>query len=68
MAAGNVPGESNAFLVQIPCVVFLVVTPCFVAARFWSRHKSNSSVGWDDWCCLLSWVRMQPIPWVVSLG
>lgn len=61
MAAGNIPGESNALVVQVPCVVFFVVTPCFVAARFWSRHTSNSSVGWDDWCCLVSWVRPWPI-------
>ncbi|KAG8157109.1 hypothetical protein KVR01_013099 [Diaporthe batatas] len=56
MATGNIPGDSNAPVVQIPCIVFFVVTPCFVAARFWSRHNSNSSVGWDDWCCLLSWI------------
>lgn len=56
MATGNIPGESNALVVQIPCIVFFVVTPCFIGARFWSRHNSNSSVGWDDWCCLLSWI------------
>ncbi|KAK2605594.1 hypothetical protein N8I77_008420 [Diaporthe amygdali] len=59
MAAGNVPGESNAPVVQIPCVVFFVITPFIIAARFWSRRNSTSSIGWDDWCCLLSWIFCQ---------
>ncbi|CAI4212806.1 unnamed protein product [Parascedosporium putredinis] len=53
---GNIPGESNALMVQIPCIVFFVVTPIFVGIRIWSRIRLRSGISWDDWTILLSFV------------
>ncbi|KOS45439.1 hypothetical protein ACN38_g3654 [Penicillium nordicum] len=50
----NTLGPSRAFEIQVPCVVFLVTTPAFVAIRLWSRAKSKSGLGLDDWTILVS--------------
>ncbi|CAG8907933.1 unnamed protein product [Penicillium egyptiacum] len=50
----NIPGPSRALEIQVPCIVFLVTTPAFVAIRLWSRAKSKSGLGWDDWTILAS--------------
>ncbi|KAJ6180916.1 hypothetical protein N7519_011377, partial [Penicillium mononematosum] len=50
----NIPGSSRALEIQVPCIVFLVTTPAFVAIRLWSRVKSKSGLGWDDWTILAS--------------
>ncbi|KAJ5794664.1 hypothetical protein N7457_001263 [Penicillium paradoxum] len=52
--SGNIPGPSKALEIQIPCIVFLVTTPAFVASRMWFRFKSKSGLGWDDWTILAS--------------
>ncbi|KAF9252097.1 hypothetical protein DTO006G1_2844 [Penicillium roqueforti] len=49
----NTPGPSRALEIQVPCIVFLVTTPAFVAIRLWSRVKSKSGLGWDD-CTILA--------------
>ncbi|KAL0932629.1 uncharacterized protein CTRU02_211592 [Colletotrichum truncatum] len=56
MDGGNIPGESNALMVRAPAIVFFVLTPTFVAIRFWSRTKMRSDLGWDDWTILLSFI------------
>ena len=43
-AEGNMPGETNAHLVEIPAIVFFVLTPLFVAIRFWARSVLRT--GW----------------------
>ncbi|KAM0496036.1 hypothetical protein ACHAP9_006968 [Verticillium nonalfalfae] len=53
-APGNIPGESNALMVQVPCMVFFVLTPIFFTVRIWSRLKLRSGFGWDDWTILVS--------------
>ncbi|CAP92218.1 Pc13g11490 [Penicillium rubens Wisconsin 54-1255] len=50
----NIPGSSRALEIQVPCVVFLVTTPALVAIRLWSRVRSKSGLGWDDWTILAS--------------
>ncbi|KAL7789388.1 putative PTH11-type G-protein coupled receptor protein [Trichoderma ceciliae] len=45
---------SHADLVRIPCIVFFVVTPIFVAIRFWNRIWRRSGLGWDDGTILVS--------------
>ncbi|KAJ5290130.1 uncharacterized protein N7443_010383 [Penicillium atrosanguineum] len=52
--SGNTPGPSRALEIQVPCIVFLVTTPAFVAIRLWSRAKSKAGLGWDDWSILIS--------------
>ncbi|KAK1981562.1 integral membrane protein [Colletotrichum cereale] len=54
MVEGNLPGASNALMVQVPAIVFFVLTPIFVGIRFWSRIKMRSGLGWDDWTILFS--------------
>ncbi|KAJ3534469.1 hypothetical protein NM208_g7528 [Fusarium decemcellulare] len=56
MASGNIPGESNASQVRIPCIVFFVLTPIFIAIRIWSRIATGSGLGWDDWTIIASFV------------
>ncbi|OLN96835.1 hypothetical protein CCHL11_02301 [Colletotrichum chlorophyti] len=56
MVEGNIPGESNALMVQVPAIVFFVLTPIFVIVRFWSRIQMRSGIGWDDWTILFSFV------------
>ncbi|KAH8887168.1 integral membrane protein [Thozetella sp. PMI_491] len=58
-APGNVPGASRALEIQIPCTAFFILTPVFVGLRVWSRIRSRSGLGRDDWtiiasllCCL----------------
>ncbi|KAM0323922.1 hypothetical protein ACHAQA_008503 [Verticillium albo-atrum] len=53
-APGNIPGASNALMVQVPCMVFFVLTPIFFTVRVWSRVKLRSGFGWDDWTILAS--------------
>ncbi|OOQ87872.1 integral membrane protein [Penicillium brasilianum] len=52
----NTSGPSRALEIQIPCIVFLITTPAFVAIRLWSRFNSKSGMGWDDWTILVSTV------------
>lgn len=55
-AGGNLPGESNALQVQIPCIVFFILTPIFVAIRIWSRIQMQVGLKWDDWTIIVSFV------------
>lgn len=55
-APGNVPGETNALQVQVPCIIFFVLTPLFVTVRTWSRFKLSTGLGWDDHTLLFSFV------------
>ncbi|EEY22946.1 integral membrane protein [Verticillium alfalfae VaMs.102] len=55
-APGNISGESNALMVQVPCMVFFVLTPIFFTVRIWSRLKLRSGFGWDDWTILVSFI------------
>ena len=49
---------SNAPSIQIPAVVFCVVSPLIVAIRFWARLRNGANLGIDDWLILLSLVRL----------
>ncbi|KAI1080746.1 hypothetical protein F5B20DRAFT_93426 [Whalleya microplaca] len=61
MVEGNVLGESNALQIQIPCIVFFALTPVFLAIRIWSRLKTRSGLGWDDWTIIVSWIFAQTV-------
>ncbi|KAJ5439716.1 uncharacterized protein N7458_010714 [Penicillium daleae] len=52
----NTPGPNRALEIQVPCIVFLITTPAFVAIRLWARFNSKSGLGWDDWTILASTV------------
>ncbi|KAM7197765.1 hypothetical protein V8F20_006438 [Naviculisporaceae sp. PSN 640] len=58
MDSGNLPGESRAYQIQVPCAVFLAITTFVVAVRLWARIKlrSWSGIGWDDGIIVVSWV------------
>ncbi|KAK0719256.1 hypothetical protein B0H67DRAFT_149527 [Lasiosphaeris hirsuta] len=58
MVSGNLPGESRAYQIQVPCIVFFIFTPLFVAIRIWARIKLRGwrGLGWDDWTILASWL------------
>ena len=56
MPSDNSPGDSRAYQIQVPCIVFFVFTPLFIATRIWARVKLRSwtGLGWDDWTILTS--------------
>jgi hypothetical protein len=54
--SGNLPGASNAPIVQIPAIIFCVVGPAVVGIRFWSRIRVSNNLGFDDWTILASLV------------
>ncbi|RDW56811.1 hypothetical protein BP5796_12878 [Coleophoma crateriformis] len=54
MASGNKPGANNASEVVVPCIVFFVLAPIFVALRIWSRVRTKVGLGYDDWTILIS--------------
>ncbi len=53
-APGNVPGPNRALEIQVPCIVFFILTPLFLTIRIWSRLHTRSGLGWDDWTILVS--------------
>lgn len=55
-SSASVPSSSPS--IQIPAVVFCVVSPLIVAIRFWSRLRTSAKLGVDDWVILLSLVRV----------
>ncbi|KAG0648755.1 hypothetical protein D0Z07_4764 [Hyphodiscus hymeniophilus] len=56
--SGNRPGANNSLEVQVPCILFFVLTPIIVAIRIWSRIRTNIGLGYDDWTILVSfWAR-----------
>ncbi len=60
-AAGNVPGENRALEIQLPCIVFFILTPLFVGIRLWARLHNGSGLGSDDWTILVSFVSDSPL-------
>ncbi|KAI1097790.1 integral membrane protein [Jackrogersella minutella] len=56
---GNIQVDSNIVDIEVPCIVFFVLTPVFLAIRITSRQKTGSGLGWDDWTIMISWVFAQ---------
>ncbi|KAK3341982.1 integral membrane protein [Lasiosphaeria hispida] len=58
MVPGNLPDESRAYQIQVPCIIFFIFTPLFVTVRIWARIKLRGwrGLGWDDWTILASWL------------
>jgi hypothetical protein len=59
--SGNTPGANNALEVQVPCIVFFIITPIFVAIRIWSRVRTKVYLGYDDWTILISLVSFRTL-------
>ncbi|KAI0139584.1 integral membrane protein [Hypoxylon sp. NC0597] len=55
----DVSVESNVVDIEVPCIVFFVLTPLFLAIRIASRRKTGSGLGWDDWTIMVSWTFAQ---------
>jgi hypothetical protein len=49
--------EDISYRLVYPALVFSIVTPVFIIARFWSRKVLTKSVGADDWVILASFVQ-----------
>lgn len=56
MVSGNIPGDSHANMVRIPCIIFFALTPIFVGLRLWNRIAKRSGMGLDDYSILVSFV------------
>ncbi|KAK3382091.1 integral membrane protein [Lasiosphaeria ovina] len=58
MVSENQPGDNRAYQIQLPCILFFVLTSAFVAVRIWARLKLRgwSGFGWDDGTIVASWV------------
>jgi hypothetical protein len=66
--SGNKPGANNALEVQVPCIVFFIITPIFVAIRIWSRVRTKVYLGYDDWTILISLVSFRALKFLESGG
>lgn len=58
---GNLPGDSNAIRIQLPSIVFFVVTLLFLSIRLWARIQSLPGMGIDDWSIIVSWVCIHSV-------
>ncbi|CZS92081.1 related to integral membrane protein [Rhynchosporium graminicola] len=67
-ASGNLPGTSNSLQVQIPCIIFFVLTPIFIAVRLWSRIHMRAGLKWDDWTILVSFVFSMTVSILIMLS
>lgn len=50
--------DSKALQVFATSVFFFIVTPLFIAFRFWSRVTRRSGLGWDDMTVIISFVSL----------
>jgi hypothetical protein len=53
--------ESNAMQIYAPSIAFFLVTPLFIAFRFWSRITRRTGLGWDDMTIIISFVSACPL-------
>ncbi|KAI9048467.1 hypothetical protein LZ554_007302 [Drepanopeziza brunnea f. sp. 'monogermtubi'] len=67
-ASGNKPGDSNAYQVQIPIIVFFAVTPIFVAIRIWSRISMRAGLKWDDWSIIISFIFSMTVSTLIMIS
>ncbi|OTB02620.1 hypothetical protein M426DRAFT_322539 [Hypoxylon sp. CI-4A] len=56
---GDIAVEDNILDIEIPCIVFFILTPVFLGIRLSSRLKTGTGLGWDDWAIILSWTFAQ---------
>jgi hypothetical protein len=63
--SGNLPGPSNALLIQIPGYFFAGLCPIALAVRFGSRLRSQTSLGSDDWTILAALVSRYSHNWEI---
>ncbi|KAG8359118.1 hypothetical protein FVEN_g3247 [Fusarium venenatum] len=54
MASEFTSTESSAMQIYAPSIVFFLVTPLFIAFRFWSRITRRTGLGWDDMTIIIS--------------
>lgn len=52
----NIKVDTNVVDIEVPCIVFFVLTPIFLVIRISSRVKTGSGLGWDDYTIIVSWV------------
>ena len=68
MATLSTTISTHGLSIEVPAIVFSIITILLVATRFWSRLMLSSSVGSDDWVILTSLVSQQcQIRWAVML-
>ncbi|KAI1452424.1 integral membrane protein [Annulohypoxylon moriforme] len=48
--------DTNVVDIEVPCIVFFVLTPIFLVVRISSRLKTGSGLGWDDYTIIVSWI------------
>lgn len=52
------PNDNDSYLVYIPSIIFLVISPIVVALRIWARLRQGGSMGADDWTALVALVTI----------
>ncbi|KAI2465136.1 integral membrane protein [Annulohypoxylon bovei var. microspora] len=55
----NIQVDTNVVDIEVPCIVFFVLTPIFLVIRISSRVKTGSGLGWDDYTIMVSWAFAQ---------
>ncbi|KAK4465106.1 putative integral membrane protein [Cladorrhinum samala] len=56
MASVILLDDSRSYQIEVPCIVFFILTPSFVALRLWARAKLRGwqGIGLDDWSIVAS--------------
>lgn len=52
------PNDNDSYLVYIPSIIFLVLSPIVVALRIWARLRQGGSMGADDWTAIVALVNI----------
>lgn len=52
------PNDNDSYLVYIPSIIFLVISPIIVALRIWARLRQGGKMGADDWTAIVALVTI----------
>lgn len=67
------PNDNDSYLVYIPAIIFLVISPIVVVLRIWARLRQGGNMGADDWTAIaalvtISWSIFLPAMYMLTFG
>jgi len=63
--SSSAPVPDRGSWIEIPAIVFCVVSPIIVSIRLWSRFQLSARLGVDDWVILAALVSCKEIKQVM---
>ncbi|KAF6240495.1 hypothetical protein HO173_001163 [Letharia columbiana] len=64
----NTDPSSQQHAIVVVCIVSPIVSSLFVAIRVWTRAFVSSSIGWDDYTALVTWLFCIAYSVLIGLG